>query len=756
MQRSGDQFEEQEEGGGALSLDRAISAVRKRLKLVLAMPVVAATVVAAVVMTLPNRYDASAIIQIDPRQKSITNIESVVSDMKGDQSSVESEVEIVKSRPIILKVIETLDLRNDPEFNKPPMLSRLLDKVGLGTPAPKIDRAPQRPRDQIADILKVDEPGASRPEQDEVADQFLKSLKVIRVRNTLLIDIRFSASQASKAARIANTIAEVYLKEQLDSKTRAASTASTLLEEKLDEMRKKVSDAERRVEQWKAEHNVFDSEGQVLSEKQLARLMEQTVTARNATSEARAKFEQAQKLIRAGDSGNAIVEVLQSHTIRLLKEQLANATRKSAELKTKYGPKHPEILKVNAELAEAEAQLQAEIQQLVANLRNEAEVAEGRERQLAASLDQLKEQQVVTKDTGVELKQLEREAATTKQLFEALLTRYKQTAETQGFQLPDVRIIEKADAPQFPASPKRKQLVLVSAVGGLVLGLALAVLLELMAPGISRQEDVERVLDVVHLSSVPAMQTTSGMINSSKAVRLVVAEPSSIYADAIRSARRELDMRRPSAAPRIILVTSSVAGEGADLIASNLAHNYAMTGGRPLLIDGDLRLQPLTRQLANQRRIGFLDQVLANQPIEPAILRDGVTGLHFLPAAGPNPQPASIPETLNSNALAGALVGLKTRFDTIIISVPPLMPVIDGRILADYADQIVFVVAWQKTPKQLAKTALKTLGLNDKKLAGVILNDVAPEALNETRGWPRGLASSGLVGGHDPATQYAA
>ena len=756
MQRASEALEEQEESGGALSLDRALSAVRKRLKLVAVMPVVLAAIVAGVVMVTPNRYDASAIIQIDPRQKSITNIDAVVSDLKGDQSSIESEVEIIKSRPIILKVIETLDLRNDPEFNEPPAGSRLLRKFGFEAPKVAPERAPQRPRDQIADILKVDEPGLSRPESDEVADAFLKKLKVIRVRNTLLIDIRFSANHAGKAARIANTIAETYLKDQLDSKTRAASTATTLLEEKLEEMRKKVSDAERRVEQWKAEHNVFDSEGQVLSEKQLARLMEQTVTARNATSEARAKFEQAQKLARAGDPGNAIVEVLQSHTVRLLKEQLANATRKSAELKTKYGPKHPEILKVNAELAEAEAQLRVEIERLVANLRNETEVAEERERQLAISLNQLKQQQVVSKDTGVELKQLEREAVSSKQLFEALLTRYKQTAETQGFQLPDVRIIEKADAPQFPASPKRKQLVLIAAAGGLVLGLALAVLLELMAPGISRQEDIERVFDVAHLSSVPSPQTANGFLSPAKAVRLVVAEPSSLYADAIRSARRELDMRRTSTAPRIILVTSSVAGEGADLIASNLAHNYAMTGGRPLLIDGDMRLQLLTRQLANGRQTGLLDQVLAQQPVEAAILRDGVTGLHFLPATGPQAPAVSIPETLNSNALAEALTGLKTRFDTIIISVPPLLPVIDGRILADYADQIVFVVAWQKTPKQLAKTALKTLGMNDKKLAGVVLNDVAPDALNETRGWPRGLLGGRLAAGHDGPAQYAA
>lgn len=754
MQRAERDLDELDDGAGALSLERALSAVRKRMKIVIALPVVAALLVAAAVAIIPDRYDASSVVQIDPRHKSITQLDSVVSDLKGDNATVESELEIIKSRPIILQVIETLDLRNDPEFTAPSITTVMLTWLGIATETAASERLPQRPRDQLADILQVDTPGASRPEMDQIADAFLKKLKVTRVRNTLLIDIRFSASDAAKAARIANTIAEVYLKDQLDSKTRAASTAGKVLEEKLDEMRRKVSDAERRVAQWKAENNIFDAEGQLLDEKQLARLMEQTVTARTATSEARAKYEQAQKLARNGDSGTALFEVLQSHTVRLLKEQYANATRRAAELRTKYGPKHPEMAKVNAEVAAADAQVSAEIERLVANLKNEAEVAETRERQLLQSLNQLKDQQVFSKDASVELNQLERDAASSKQLYEALLVRYKQTAETQGFQLPDVRIIEKADTPQFPASPKRKQLVLMAFMGGLVMALGLAVLLELMAPGISRQDDIERVFNIDHLSSVPSPIAIDSQLPPTKAVRLVVAEPQSVYADAIRNARRELDMRRTGAGPRLILVTSSVAGEGADLIASNLAHNYAMTGARPLLIDGDFRLQPLTRLLAAQRQTGFFDQLSSARPVEAAILRDGLTGLHFLPATGPVHLQRSIPETLTSNAMASALTELKSQFDTIIMSVPPLMPVIDGRILADYADQIVFVVAWQKTPKQLAKTAIKTLGLNDRKLAGVVLNDVAPAELDETRGWHGGIL--GNRSGNAGRGQYAA
>lgn len=734
MRAVSDSFDDGEHAEGGLSLDRAISAVHKRLKLVVALPLLALALSSGVLLSIPNRYDASAILQIDPRQKSITNLDSVVSDLKGDQPTIESEVEIIRSRPVILRVIDTLDLRRDAEFSSPTPIARLLGVFGFSEPAQAIERTvPQSGvrQDQIADLLHLEVPGSSKPERDEIAAAVFDRLKVSRVRNTLLIEIKFSSSDPVKAARIANTVAEVYLAQQLQAKTGAAASATKLLEDKLADMRTKLGDAERKVEQWKALNGVFDSEGQILSEKHLARLMEQTVNARNTTSEARAKFEQAQKLARNGDHGDAIVEVLASHTVRQLKEQLGNATRRAAELSTRYGPRHPEYIKSQAEVAEAEAQVRAEIDRLVSNLRNEAEVAEARERQLSQSLAQLKEQQIISKDAGVDLNDLEREAATSKQLYEALLARYKQTAETQGFQLPDARTVEQAAVPLYPAAPKRKQLAFMVTAAGLVLAIGLALLLEVIAPGIARSEDVTRSLAVTHLSSIPAMSAPNDVMPPGKAVRLIVAEPSSIYADAIRSMRRELDNRRPHGGPRVVMVTSSMPGEGAETLASNLAHHIAITGGSSLLIDGDFRLQSLTRQLAVQRQTGCLDLIANGQPFDVAILRDSVTGMHFLPAASPAPSQLSVPEALASKSMAHGLRSLTQRFDTIVIATPPLLPVIDARIIADLADQIVFVMTWQKTPKQIAKKALALLDTNQHKIAGVVLNDVAADEVQD-------------------------
>lgn len=758
MYGAGLDSEQMDGGGGGPSLDRILSALSRRWKLPVLAALAFGALGAGVTHMMPDRFDASSVVQIDPRKKTISNLESVVSELKADAATVESEVEILRSRSIAIKVIDLLKLREDPEFERVSHLRRLLNTLGFEF---LLDENPKDQneattrlntrRDPIASLIAPDQPGLREPERDEVAVAFSERLRVGRVRSTLLINIRFSASDPVKAAKIANAIADVYIQEQLAYKQRSAGQASGLLEQKLDQLKSKVADAEHKVEKFKAENNIFDTEGQILSEKQLARLMEQTVVSRNATSEARAKYEQGQKLLKRGDNGGATADVLQSHTVRLMKEQFAKASRHEAELATKYGPRHPEMQKVRAEVADAEAQLAAEIERLVTNLKNELEVAESRERQLTANLDTLKEQQVVSKDATVQLKELQREAATSKQLFEALLSRFKQTNETQDLQLADSRIIEHADVPLFPAAPNRKQTTLLALIGGLVAGLALVMILEFATSGIGRPEDVERVFDLAHLASVPWAVAPGEAFDRMRSIRMVIAEPSGIYAEAIRGARREIDVRRTHGSARLIQIASSLPGEGSSMIASNLAHHYAVTGQRVLLIDGDLRRANLTRELAGGRPTGLLEALATGLPVEAAILRDGRTGLHFLPANGPLPSHLSSAELIASPALGATLDNMKRQFDTIVIHSPPLLPVIDGRVLADHADQIVFVMTWRRTPKQLAKRALKCLGFNHRKVVGVVMTEVDPAIIEDSRSLGSGLGGAGrqsLAGRH--------
>ncbi len=717
---------EDDEGGGGFAFGDLFGLVRRRWIVMAAGTFVCGALAAAMAFSLPSRYEAAATVQIDSRKKTIVNLENVVSDLKADQATLESEVEVLQSKAILLKVIDALALRTHPDFTRPTFAQRMLRRIGL---ASDVASATDRPKQNLEGfgLASNDLPGGLAPERDELVAAFEKRLKVARVRNTLLIEVKFSAGEPVLAARIANTLLEVYLKEQLATKVRATGQATELLEHKLEGLRQKVYDAERRVAAFKAEHNIFDAEGQLLSEKQLARLMEQTVIARNHTAETKARYEQVHEMLRKGQHRNSIADVLQSPTIRLFKDQLVKVTRREAELLTKYGPKHPEMVKARAEVADIEAQLAIEVNKIVSNLETEFRVAAERERALAQSMGGLKDQQVIAKDAAVLLRELEREAQTSKQVFEAFLSRYKQTAETADLQVADSRIVERADVPLGVASPKRLQLTGLGVLAGLVSGFGLALLLEFSSPGLRRPEDIEEALGIAHLASVPLLKRRSdGFDTADTAIRAAIVVPNGVFAESLRTARHSIDIRRGDPNPRVILITSALPNEGKTLLAANLAYQLATQGVRTLLVDADVRRSSLSQQLGLDRAPGLLDAIAHGHPFEGYLMRDATTGLVVLGAGGggqiaPSMSPV---QALDAPGFGQRIARLKTYFDTIIIDAAPLLPVVDARILADHADQIVLVTTWGKTPRQLIRRAIHLLGANGGKLAGAVINQV--------------------------------
>jgi capsular exopolysaccharide synthesis family protein len=718
------------EDEGGPGLQDLLAVARRRWRLIGGSSVLLASAAAGIVLMLPNRYEASATVQIEQRAKKLLNIDNVISDLKADTATVESEVEVIRSKAIVNRVIEALQLRSDPEFTEPAGIRNWLEQLGL---ARKVSFASERrtdpqagaARDEVADFLGRDRRGGAEPERDAVGHAFEGRMKAARLRNTLLIEVRFSSADPVKAARIANAITDAYITSQIEAKTRAVEQANALIDDKMRALRDKLAEAERRIERFKAANNIFDADGQLLSDRQVAREMEALVLARNHTAQAKARYEQARRMMLLGEGNDSIADVLQSHTVRQHRDELTKAMRREAELATKYGPKHPEMQRVQADIAKAQAELTAEVNKIIKNLKTEFEVAAERERQLATSLELAKGESSLSKEKQWELKELEREANANKQLFEALLARSKQTSEMLGTELPDARIVEPADVPLYPASPKRKQIVLLALLAGLGLGLAAAMTIEMLAPGIGSPEDVERGLDLAFLSSLPHLKRQGdGFASSCGSIRLTVSDPLGVVAEEIRRLKHKLDNGRRTGPARVVLVVSSLPGEGKTVVASNLAHHHAMCGSRVLLVDADLRLARLSHQLGMTGQPGLLDCLQRSFPAEQAIVRDATTGLRFLPAMSGADGRAPAAEILASAAFAATLARLRGQFETIVIDAPPVLPVVDARILAGLADQIVLVMTWRKTPKPLVRRALKLLGANAHRIAGVVVNHV--------------------------------
>jgi Mrp family chromosome partitioning ATPase/capsular polysaccharide biosynthesis protein len=303
-------------------------------------------------------------------------------------------------------------------------------------------------------------------------------------------------------------------------------------------------------------------------------------------------------------------------------------------------------------------------------------------------------------------------------VFKALLVRYG-----EALQLPAARIIKEAKPPRSAATPDAAWSIAIAAATGLAVAIVLAFILELRATSAAARR--LRTFSCPHMTSVPAMAANRPSEKRTCFARIVLSEPQGPYADAIRTAFSTLQQCGTEAPSRLVLVTSALPGEGAEHFASNLAHHAAVTGSHALLIDADLRIKALTRQLADPKAAGLLNQIASRRSIEDAILRDDTTGLHFLPASARAPVALGAQTALRSVTFAEAIRRLKNRFATIVISAPPLLSVTDAQLMAHFADQIIFVTAWHKTPPQLAQKALASLGENKKKLAGAVLSGSA-------------------------------
>jgi len=302
-------------------------------------------------------------------------------------------------------------------------------------------------------------------------------------------------------------------------------------------------------------------------------------------------------------------------------------------------------------------------------------------------------------------------------VFESLLNQYGFAHTLSG-----ARIVEVAHTPHRPAGPKRAAIVATVGVTTLILMLGLAVLLERDTR--LRTRRVELTLSCPHMTSLPSVASDDAAAMPARRARLIIAEPACGYADAIRTACQELLDRSREQETRVILVASALANEGAEPFASNIAHHLAVAGQKALLVDCDFQGKCLTRQLAPQCSSGLLDQIAAHAPVENVILRDSLTGIHFLPASGPAPIPLTGKAALRSVAFTAAFQHLKTRFSTIVVSGPPLLDATDAQALGDLADQIVFLTAWHRTPRALAKKAVSSLEANQRKVVGAVLADI--------------------------------
>ena len=700
------QNEAQSGPGAGLSLLGFLQMVSLRRKIILGTAAIVVALVTIIVMQLTPLYTATAVVMLDERKNNVEDTAAVLSGLpSGDQATVQNQVQILTSLELAGRVIDKLKLDQDPEFN--PKLSGLGAIIGLLNP---LHWLPTNPKTQ-AEAQGVD------LVRSEIVHSFLGRLTVDPIGLSTAMNVSFESEDASKAARIANAVSNAYVEDQLEAKFDATQKATQWLSGRIAELSRQAQAADAAVQQYKAEHNITQTaEGGSVVDQQIAAINGQLVLARTDLAEKQANYDQLLGLAQAGRATDA-AQVVASPVIGALRGQEAALSNQIANLSAKYGPRHPKMLDLEAQKENLDAKIGEEVQRIVASVMNDVEVARAHVGSLQQSLRQVETQGASQNQAEVQLTALQSASTSARAMYEAFLGRLNQTQGQQGIQTPDARIISKAEVPQFPSSPKTILAIGFAIPVGLILGLMLAFAVERLDSGFKTAVQLEKLLGVPVLSTIPDVTSSHGA--PIKVADLIIDRPMSAFAEAVRGLQLGLTLTNADKRPKVVLVTSSVPGEGKTTLAVSLARMAARSGVRTIIIDGDLRRPKIAQAFgyANSNQ-GLIEVLTGKMPLDMCLSKDPRSPLVVLPCLQ---TPANPADMLASQAMQKLMENLERVFDLVIIDSAPVLLVNDTKILSHLADAVMFVVRWEKTPRDAVVNALRSLADVHASVAGVAL-----------------------------------
>ncbi|HYH45750.1 MAG TPA: polysaccharide biosynthesis tyrosine autokinase, partial [Thermoanaerobaculia bacterium] len=383
-----------------------------------------------------------------------------------------------------------------------------------------------------------------------------------------------------------------------------------------------------------------------------------------------------------------------------------------------YGARHPKMQELATEKASVQAKINGEVGRITTVLANDVSVSQARVQTIQSQLDGYKNRSTENRGAEVKLRELERQADTSRSLYEAFLTRSKEMGEQQEITEPDARLVGIATPPNRPSTPGAKLFAAAGFLASGMLAALLALLLDRLDRGLRSAREVESALGMPTLALVPKLDKLK---RGQRPYQYLMDKPLSAYTEAIRGVYMALKLTNIDRAPKVILVTSSLPEEGKTTIAVSLATFAARSHKRVLLIDLDVRHPSVHRELGWSVSHGLVEYLIEDRPLEDVIQHDLETGLHFLPVRAQATNPTDL---LESERLRALIETCRARYDYIIIDSAPLVSVTDSRLVSLLADKTVFVIKWGDTVESAAQDGVQTLRDIGIDIAGAVLTQI--------------------------------
>lgn len=680
------------EGGFADLVARVREAIRRRWITLTAVTVTLFALGIALIMMMTPQYTATANVRIDPSRTPTAGQNNDAADLTPE--AIETEVALIQSPQVATRVVEKLNLVNDPEFTK-----------GIGDVAPGADRT-------MAVITNV-----------------MRKFSVSRNKLSYILGIQFTSRDRTKAAAIANAFADAYLYEKVGTKTNSANRKAEFLQKQLTDLGNEIRGKEAQVANYQAAAGIVEGSGTsgsssgTITDQQIAPLSSQLAMARSDAAAANADLGAARRqAARGGD--DTVSDVLASPVIGQLRAQRAEVVRGLGEALSRYGERHPDVVKARSQLNDIDAQIRGETRRIIESLRSKADAANARVESLQGSMNGLATRQAGDARNAVLATSLKAEIDAQRTQYDKLSQATLDSVQAANNSIAQAEIVSRATPPLKPSKPNKMLLGALALLVALAGGTATIAIQELMAAGLRSAEDIMRVLGVPMLAAVPRVRTD-------RPADLLIDKPSSLFGESLRIARASILGVRSENPPRVMAITSALPGEGKTTTALAFARTLAINGQKTLIIDCDVRRAMMREIVSNPSGgAGLIEVLQGSAAIDQAITPGGggVDNLDVL----------LVRETFfNSGNLFGdgkmkaIIAAVRPRYDAVVLDLPPLLGLADGRFLAAMADVVALVIRWDSTPAQAASAAMSALEADGANVAGAIFTmvDTGAEAI---------------------------
>jgi succinoglycan biosynthesis transport protein ExoP len=670
-------------------------------------------------------YKSSARILLDRTVNRYLQTNKIIDEPTFDDSEIASQVYILSSESIVVQVVRSMNLTRDAEFVGSPNAGGALS----------FNKLIHIIKHTIGgnDDIKINSDALL---ERTAVENFLKRLSIYREDVANVINVTFASEDANKAADIANAVADTYLAANSEAKFKSTKMVSQLLQDRLMELKVQAIDADRALQNYKIANNLVNTGKGLLNSEQLSNLSTQLTNARIAMTEAKARLDRIQQATsEEGMLSATVPDAINSGVIVSLRSQYRDLAARVTDIESRVGPEHMAVVKLRERMDALGRAIRDEEQRIANSYATEYQIAKARSSELAATVAELVGEAGTSSQAQVTMRELESSAEALRNLYNNFLQKFQEinTVQTQTIPVRDARIITRAAPPLHKSSKKSMFVLAGSIIFGFLLGAGAAFGGEWAAGVFRSPNQVKQVTDI-DCVILPTVEANRGRPAFSSAKSMLVEEfvldaPYSRFTEALRNVKTLINTAQLVDGVKVIGVVSSVAEEGKTTIAANLA-TLMMTnsGARTLIIDGDLHRRLLTAKLAPDAREGLIEALRDSSRLAALVSKRQRSGVDVLPCVHLTRVPNAA-ELLGSPQMEQLLVAARKAYDCVVIEIPPIMSVVDVKMIERFIDRFIFVVEWGQTKRRLVLEALSEAEIIRERLIGIVLNKADPLAL---------------------------